>query len=245
MDPVAVTPAGLVPALRTLALGEGPQGLRALFASDIHLRRNMDPDRLLAPLMKARADLVLLGGDYADDRRQALRLFEALRQLRPALGIYCCIGNNDREAFGTPEALARAVDRFGGRLLVNESVSVGSLAIGGLDEYKHGQPRYEGLFRDRGAYRILLSHYPILPKAEGDALPELMLAGHTHGGQFNLLGLTPYAVLFEGRKKRPALISGTARFGHMTLLVSKGIGMSRLPLRIGVEPEAHLLLFGA
>jgi predicted MPP superfamily phosphohydrolase len=75
-----------------------------------------------------------------------------------------------------------------------------------------------------------------------------MLSGHTHGGQFNLFGLNPYSIGFErfgDELPPPAVVSGMMRFGPTTLLTSKGIGVSRIPLRIGVRPEIHLLTFSA
>ena len=244
MDRCIATTRSIRPVLHTYRIPDCPENVRAVFAADFHLTARMDPDALLAPILEARPDLILLGGDFADDKPQALRLFEAMRALRPRLGIYCAIGNNDREAFDRPEDLARALDRFGARLLLNESTEIGGMMLGGLDEYKHGIPRYDSVFPDRKAWRLLLSHYPILPDAPREAWPNAMLSGHTHGGQFNLFGLTPYSLFFESARYRPALISGMESFGGMTLLTPKGIGCSRLPLRIGAEPEICLVLLG-
>lgn len=241
MDPYIGTARSIAPVARDYFLPLPLEGIRVVFATDFHLRPSMDPDALLRPIADLKPDLLLLGGDYADRRDQALRLFDAMRALRPPLGIIGVLGNNDREAFDRPRDVARAMERFGGHLLVNESVSVAGLTIGGVDEYKRGSPRYKGLFPEGARNTVLLSHYPLLPEAPEDTWPDVMLSGHTHGGQFNLFGLTPYSVFFEFRRFRPALISGTARFHRTTLLVSKGIGTSRLPLRVGAEPEICLL----
>lgn len=238
-------------ATTALSLTGTPEWLRGrtlLFASDFHLRPRMDPKPIASQMAACRADMILLGGDYADRKDQALRLFDALRPLRAPLGVYAVAGNNDVEAFGDLSALRAAVERFGGRLLVNEGVSVsldgGTLRIAGVDEYRYGAPSFDGLFPDPGDYQILLSHYPILPKGEP---PDLMLTGHTHGGQFNFLGLTPFAIGFERigsqRGLAPAMVSGARRFGQTMLVVSKGIGASRIPLRIGVRAEIHRLTF--
>ena len=117
--------------------------------------------------------------------------------------------------------------------------------LGGMDEYRYGKPDGKGLFSEDDGYRILLSHYPILPDCA--CPPDLMLSGHTHGGQFNLLGLTPYAIGFEriGRLGylAPVMVSGFERFGRTALLVGKGIGASRIPLRVGVRPEIYRIVF--
>ena len=87
-----------------------------------------------------------------------------------------------------------------------------------------------------------MSHYPKLP----ELLPDLMLSGHTHGGQFNLLGLTPFAIGFErlvSRKPHSRYIAGLHEQGGAQVLVTKGIGASRIPLRVGVRPEICLIRF--
>lgn len=220
------------------------KGLRVVFASDFHLRRNISPEPVIECIGKCRADLILFGGDFADRKDQALRLFGAFGELSAPMGIFAVCGNNDTEAFGSCEAFGRALERCGVRLLVNESARLGGLEVAGVDEHKYGRPAYEGLFSGKDSYRVLISHYPVLPEGKR---PELMLAGHTHGGQFNAFGLTPFSIGFEqlGDKRRlaPAMVSGFARFGSMDVLVSKGVGISRLPLRIGVRPEIHLLEF--
>ena len=118
------------------------------------------------------------------------------------------------------------------------------LIVAGIDELKHGAPAFAGAYpaAAEGRYRILLSHFPMLPE---DA-PELVLSGHTHGGQFTVMGLTPYAVGFEPRAHECGMrhvIAGLHWQGDARLLVSKGIGASRIPLRIGVRPEVNLLRF--
>lgn len=225
------------------------RGLRVLFASDFHMRPEMDVNRILEAMTGERYDLILLGGDFADRKADSLRLFGAFSGLRAPLGIFAAKGNNDAEAFGDVESLGAAVRSFGGRLLVNESVCVdcgGRLWIGGVDEPRHGAPEHSKVFGREEGYRILLSHYPTLPPAR-NVQPDLMLGGHTHGGQFNAFGLTPYAIGFErlGGKRHlaPAMVCGQERFGDTELIVSKGIGASRIQLRVGVRPEVHSITF--
>lgn len=224
---------------------EALRGVRALFASDFHLRPGMPAEPITEAILRQKPDLILLGGDYADTRREALRLFDAFRALRAPLGIFAVRGNNDVEAFRDETDLAQALNAFGAELLVNKSVSVSGALIGGIDEYRYGSPDCESIFSEGKGFRILLSHYPILPPVSDP--PDLMLSGHTHGGQFNCLGLTPYAIGFErtGSKRRlsPVAVSGWHRSGGTQILVSKGLGMSRLPMRIGVSSQMHVLEF--
>lgn len=224
---------------------EALRGVRALFASDFHLRPGMSAEPIAEAIRREKPDLILLGGDYADTRKEALRLFESFRALRAPLGIFAVRGNNDAEAFPDEAELAQALNAFGAELLVNKSVSISGALIGGIDEYLYGQPDYESIFSGKKGFRILLSHYPVLPRSND--LPDIMLSGHTHGGQFNCLGLTPYAIGFErmGGKRHlaPKAVSGWSEHCGMRLLVSKGLGMSRIPVRIGVSSQIHVLKF--
>ena len=251
-DPYLATARRLRIAVSELKIPGSPDWLKgrtALFASDFHLLSGIDPAPIAALMAGCGADLILLGGDYADERAQALRLFDAFKRLRAPLGIFAVRGNNDAETFDSSGALLEAMACFGARLLVNESIAIscggGTLRLGGIDECKYGAPDGRDLFSEADGYRILLSHYPIRPDCA--CPPDLMLSGHTHGGQFNLLGLTPYTIGFEqvgkSGKLAPVMISGSACLGRTTLLVSKGIGTSRIPLRIGVQPEIHRIRF--
>ena len=197
--------------------------------------------RALIALIEAQnAHLILFGGDYAETADQHERFFEALSGVQAEYGICGVMGNNDREAFPDADIFRRIAARGGMELLVNECRCIeagGRLQIGGCDDHKRGKPETRNLFGDAG-YRILISHFPVQPDCHAD----LMLSGHTHGGQFSCLGLTPYSIGFERGYKMEA-VSGLHCFGKRQILVSPGIGVSRLPLRIGVKPKIHLVKF--
>lgn len=253
---VSVAPTGhLSAAITTWAVPDAPaflRGVRALFVADVHAVPATTRADCLALRHRIEAiapDLLLFGGDYADRPEDCRRLFEGLAGLRPPLGWFGVLGNNDREAWPKVKALRGLMAEAGCTLLVNQHkcvpVGEGTLWIGGVDEYLYGKPKPEKACppeRAPGVYSILLSHYP---KAE-PPLPDLILSGHTHGGQYNLLGVTPYTLGFE-RLLRPRLaprwVAGACALGQTRLLVSKGIGASRIPLRVGVRPEINLITF--
>ncbi len=233
-----------LPVISRLSIPGAPaflRGLKLLFVSDVHLRRCVS-DAKLAALIRLiaaqKADLLLLGGDYGEGTDQCARFFRALSHLRCPLGIFGVPGNND-----DPALLEKDMRHAGAVLLKNRTVSValpgGRLEIGGCDDYLKGAPRTEGLFSG-GDYRILLSHQPVQP----DCACDLMLSGHTHGGQMNFFGLTPYSVGFEHRLKQLA-VRGLHRISGMNLAVCNGIGVSRIPLRFGARAEILLAEFGS
>ena len=143
---------------------------------------------------------------------------------------------------------------MGWTLLNNQSIKLyqgtDSIALIGVEN--SGRPPFpdharlkEAMNGTEGMFSILLSHDPshwrreVLPNTD----IQLMLSGHTHGGQFNIFGVTPYFIGFEGSKKM-LLVHGEKRMGNMRLIVGKGIGISRIPLRIGAAPELYLIEFG-
>ncbi len=228
------------------------RGVTALFISDVHALPTTADAAMTALAEKAaalRPDLLLLGGDYSDRPGPTERLFGHLAAIPAPLGRFAVVGNNDREAFPDIEKLRRIMARAGVELLINESRTLrldgGTLIVAGLDEYRFGAPDAAGLYPDKPApdrCRLLLSHYP----RRVEPMPDVMLCGHTHGGQFNLLGVTPYTIGFErlfARRRASCFIEGLHDMDGAQVLVSKGIGASRLPLRIGVKPEIIFMRF--
>ena len=215
-------------------------GMKLAFFSDIHASPRFSDaamEALLARVAALGADIVCIGGDFAEDEESLARLLRFFPLLSPPLGVYACLGNNDRELPG----FARMLEGHA-HLLVNGSVLLEGLRLGGVDERKHGHPRPEAVFPHDGASaRVLLSHYPVACDFGAGARPDLQLSGHTHGGQFNALGITPYTFFFEPR--RHAWVSGECTLGGVRTIVSNGIGMSRVTLRVGAPPQVHLVRF--
>lgn len=236
-----------LPRVIRIRIGGAPEymhSLKALFMSDIHLRPGT-PDAALQALMELisaqNADLLLLGGDYAETPDACLRFFRALEALHFPAGGFACPGNNDLESM---PSLSETMARAGVTLLNNSLVSLplagGRLMIGGCDDHKYGHPQTRNLFGDASAYRILLSHFPVKP----DCKCELMLSGHTHAGQCNVLGVTPYSIGFEHEYGMLG-VRGLHHTDGMYTLISNGIGISRIPLRLGAQPQIYLLEFAS
>ena len=138
----------------------------------------------------------------------------------------------------------RRGERAGIVLLKNDSrlldLPGGTVEIAGCDDHKYGHPATRDIFRSPNAgYRILLSHFPSPP----DCSCDLILSGHTHGGQANFLGITPYSFGFEHRYRLMG-VRGISRRGRGHLLIGNGIGISRIPLRLGARAEIYLVKFG-
>lgn len=229
----------------------GAAPVRVVLIADLHVAGpDMPPERLariVERINALRPDLVLIAGDFVSDKRVSTHRYafaEAvapLAALRARFGTIAVLGNHDHWR-GTAEARA-ALAGAGIRLLANESVQAGPLAVGGLDDAFTGHNRdaatYEAMRRLPGA-RILLSHSPdpfaTLPPDIG-----LMLAGHTHCGQIRLPFIGALSTMSDhGERYACGVIEENGR----TLIVTAGLGTSILPLRLSVPPDFWLVTIG-
>ena len=229
----------------------GAPPVKAVLISDLHvIGPDMPPERLariVAQINALHPDLVLIAGDFVSDRRFATQRYDAraavapLARLRPRLGTVAVLGNHDhwRDAAAVRAALTAA----GVRVLGNQAVRIGPLAVGGLDD---AVTRHDNLRRTLAAMdrlngpKLLLSHdpdlFPALPPQVG-----LMLAGHTHCGQIRL---PIVGALSTGSQYGQRYACGRADEGGRTLIVGAGLGTSIVPLRLLAPPELWLITIG-
>jgi hypothetical protein len=231
----ALSPTGWPQAMRPL---------RILLLTDIHAGPFILPavlSPILESLMVLEPDVVLIGGDIVtggpNDLDDFLGGFAALTRAR--LGAYFVLGNHE---YFTPDP-AHVCDQLqsvGIQTLRNRSIRLehggSSFGLGGLDDLVLGNPDWERLVAPLGTPHVLLCHNPdAFYEAEKRGIG-LVLSGHTHGGQMRVPGWPPLV-----RQSRYCLDEGVMAFGSSLLVVSRGIGASGLPWRIGVRPEALLL----
>lgn len=221
--------------------GEGLHGLRIAFLSDIHAGSFMncsDLQRIFARVAASAPDLVCLGGDLINTREREILMFrEALALLRPPLGVYAVPGNHDHfwgRDLGLWEAFLR---EQGVRVLVNRGERVErnghGLWVAGVDDLTEGQPDLAAALdghRDDEPV-LLLSHHPDFFFECAAAGVDLTLSGHTHGGQIMIFGWTPLNHSLFG------YWNGWFEEDRARLYVSRGVGVTLLPLRIGASPE--------
>lgn len=257
---VADGPKGLsVPALTRHPQGgvaEGTTTLRGNLCivqiSDPHLGPFMSVARLRGIAERAVAqkpDLIFLTGDFLtmESQQDVGPLREALAPLAAYPGrVFACNGNHDHEA---PAIVREALATHDIPLLVDESVVVetdkGIVQIVGMDfvwrdRDAHLRGVCEAHPRIEDAFRIVLLHDPgaftHLPSGEAD----LVLSGHTHGGQVGLLSLgLPWTMIRVFASKLPD--QGLWARGTDRLYVHRGTGHYGFPLRVGVSAEESVL----
>ncbi len=139
-------------------------------------------------------DVVVVGGDLVDRfyRGDLGELVAELSRLTSRLGVVAVPGNHDHTRYPDLTPLRAAVEAAGATFLVNQGISLrDDLMVGGLDDFRLGVPDVDLTFRSfvegEGA-RVLVSHNPDViptlgPAAAAGRPIDLVLCGHTHGGQ--------------------------------------------------------------
>jgi predicted MPP superfamily phosphohydrolase len=209
--------------------------VRIALLSDLHLPGvGRLWDLVPAALLEAQVDLIVVAGDLVgpDGDRAAVTRFLG-RLPRTPLGTYVVPGNWEYWALGG--TATTSVDLGDGHWLVNQPILLRpDLTLIGLDDELAGQPQVRRALAGTSTQtaRVAVLHSPS-GAAAIDGQVDLVLAGHTHGGQVRLPGL---GALFlpPGSDGYEA---GWYRRGPTPLYVSRGLGMSVLPVRLFCRPE--------
>ena len=220
--------------------------LRMAVLTDLHLGPYIR-ERQLADWVRVatatRPDLVVLVGDLVD-ARYAGDLSEFgrwLPELRSPLGTYVVPGNHDRSRYPDLVPWLRMLNDVGATVLLNEGRRVrDDLYLAGIDDFREGRPdpvaALAGAGPDSGMARVLLSHNPdVIPElsAAGGAIPDLLLCGHTHGGQICIPGV---GAVVTGSEYGRRYVSGWVP-APMPAFVSRGLGVTLVPLRFDCPAE--------
>jgi len=221
-------------------------GFRLLHLSDIHLDMEPEITRVMAERVReAEYDLCVITGDFrARTYGEYEPVVEAMAGLRPEIDrpVYAVLGNHDFIEM-VPDLEALDI-----RVLLNESVTLeraGAIVhLAGIDDphyYRADNLEKAADAIPADAVSILLSHSPEIYRHAAHAGFDLMLCGHTHGGQICLPG--GLALAYNAACPR-ALGKGAWRWGEMQGYTSRGAGSCMVPLRYNCPPEitVHRLL---
>lgn len=229
----------------TISSKEIPQAFdrtRIVLVSDIHHGPYFSKKRigkLVQRVNRLRPDLVVLGGDYIQQKREYVRpCFDALKYLRAPLGVYGVMGNHDHREGADLIRQNMKENQF--KLLDNRALWVSRggarIKIGGVGDYLKDSQDVKPTIRDVAVrdFVILVSHNPDYIEELRTNKIDLMLCGHTHGGQVTVFGLyAPRIPSRYGQKFR----TGRIIRNHMTLLVANGVGTEGLPIRFFARPQ--------
>jgi len=222
--------------------------VRVAQVSDLHLGRGGLGDReaaVIAALDSLAPDIIAVTGDSLDGPLGAGPLAEFLAACPAAAGRVAILGNWEYKAGMADDRLRRLHERHGFELLVNESrllaVAGRTVRVTGLDDLCHGRPDAGAALEraEPGPPHLVLAHCPAT--RDGLRLPaghaaDAILSGHTHGGQICPAGVCLVTPPGSGR-----YVAGWYEGGVAPLFVSRGLGTSLVPVRLGSTPELAVI----
>ncbi len=228
-------------------------GFTIVQLSDLHVGTFISERELAAALSlvrDAKPDLIVLTGDLLDhDPAYAPKLARFARSLTglARYGVHAIPGNHDY--YAGVDATLRALDEAGVEVLLNRHLTVGNAGgqflLAGVDDVRapmYGGPGPRPALAFSGSdpelARVLLSHNPA-DFEQSHTFADLVLSGHTHGGQITMFVNPARLVLTHG------LVRGHYRKDGTQLYVNRGFGTAGPPARIGSPPEVTKLVLSS
>ncbi|MGG5315606.1 metallophosphoesterase [Enterococcus sp. AZ072] len=207
--------------------------------SDIHFSRFYSPKRfskIVAAINLQVPEVIIFTGDLVEDfrywrKRDCSEIIRQLAALQAVKGKFAILGNHDYQSEGQQQVQDILV-KGGFTLLDNQTQVIETISLSGIEDNQGGIPDYS-ITPLPADFSILLIHEPDqVDEIKALSSFDLVLAGHSHGGQLHLPGL-PYRN--HGSKKYWAGIYHLSE--HSLLIVNTGLGTTGPPLRFRVIPE--------
>ncbi|HYO64401.1 MAG TPA: metallophosphoesterase [Pyrinomonadaceae bacterium] len=219
-------------------------GLRVVHLSDIHhspLTGRELIERAVETANRLEPDLIVLTGDYVSHEREyAEPCAELMGRLRARSGVFAVLGNHDH--WVDAELITDLFRAEGIKVLINEGMRFehngASFWLAGVDDTMVGQEDLPLALAGSRAdeMKLLLAHNPVILRRAARAGVDLVLSGHTHGGQ-----VTWRSEASPSGRVRRRILRGLARRGETQIYVTRGLGTVVLPVRYGCLPEVTSL----
>lgn len=225
----------------TEEIGEPLDGFRIIQISDLHNKRfGKNQERLIEKLKECDPDMIVITGDLVDsnhtDIDKAMEFVQGVVNLAP---VYYVTGNHERW-LEEEEELLKQLEQAGVNCLLNrtEKITVKgeSLYLVGLDDGNLLDGTLNELTaKTKEDFTLLLAHEPQYLSRYSACEIDLVLSGHAHGGQFRL----PFigGIVAPDQGFFPEYTAGLYEDGNTSMIVSRGLGNSIIPVRIFNRPE--------
>lgn len=219
------------------------KGIRALQISDLHLQNvGRLHNNMLKKINDHPPDLLLLTGDVIDKAANLDALEVFLKGLDFSIPKFAILGNWEYWGKVDIQKLRTLYSQYNCQLLVNENSTISidgtSISIVGVDDYVGGFADFEKAMNGvaQSDCCLVLNHCPAyrdtIAQSTSSSQIDLMLSGHTHGGQVSIWGWAPVRPPGSGR-----YVKGWYKANGPLTYVSKGVGTSLLPIRFGARAE--------
>ena len=228
----------------TLQTNKNVESLRVALFADSHIGTTFDGEGFAAhveTIKSQRPDMVLIAGDFVDDwsnRADMLRSCEALGTIDAKYGVWFAYGNHDKGFFSdrdfSAEDLERALEANNVRVLEDELAYVGDFCVVGRRDATYGKRKelaelLDGA--DAAKYIIVLEHEPTDYDRESKTAADLVVSGHTHGGQLFPINRAGEWIGVNDKTY------GYERRGGVDFIVTSGISCWAMRFKTGTRSE--------
>lgn len=188
-----------------------------------------------------------MGGDFQEGCEYVQELFDSLQAVNPKMGIYGVLGNNDYER--CTDEIRSSMKQHDMRLLeqVSDTVFLNDqfIILSGIENSTASDAATVERIKNcptlslhKKDFVILLTHTPDYAELYSTKNTDLVLAGHTHGGQVTIFGHAPKVPSVFGER----FLTGLKYTSQGTpIIITNGIGTSQLPIRIGAPAEIVMI----
>jgi predicted MPP superfamily phosphohydrolase len=228
----------------TLSLPAFPGTMRAVHLADLHVHgRSRLMDKVIELANSFEPDYIFLTGGLVEDPEELPVCLDYLGMLKSKHGIYFSPGNWEHWSGTLKNDLATQLKSAGVRMLYNSAEVIewekGRFFLVGIDDDYYGFSKPHRAFESqpKNVCTILLSHSPLGVYSARPYRCDLVLSGHTHGGQVRL----PWIGALITPLGSGPFEQGLYTFRFSQLYVNRGIGTSTVPLRFMCPPEVTYL----
>ncbi|HET8885942.1 MAG TPA: metallophosphoesterase [Salinimicrobium sp.] len=211
--------------------------------SDLHLDSIRSFHRSIAEkINNLQPDFIFITGDSVDKTEKIGVLEGFLKMLDISILKIAILGNWEYWGKVNISKLTQAYQKYNCELLIDKhkslSIKERKITIIGLDDLIGGTPDFKAATENipESDLKIVLAHCPqhrdLIQKEKANFTTDLILSGHTHGGQVNIFGFVPFKPQGSGK-----YLKGWYSENDPVMYVSKGIGTSMLPIRFGARAE--------
>lgn len=221
-------------------IGSDLDGFKIVHISDLHNKEfGKDNSRLLSLISSQNPDMIVISGDLVDSRRtdieSALEFVSRAVEIAP---VYYSTGNHEERFDETTMAYwLTSLEEIGATVLDNETATVysgdESFVIFGLKDGSEWDVK--DVFGETDKLKLLIAHKPHFVDKYSSWGADLVFSGHVHGGQIRIPFLG--GLLSSERIFFPKYCEGVHKVNNTTLVISRGLGNSIIPVRINNRPE--------
>jgi predicted MPP superfamily phosphohydrolase len=217
--------------------------IKIIQISDLHFKQLKHFHKSIAKKINSiQPDLICITGDSVDKTENIESLNQFLQLINTSIQKYAIMGNGEYWGKVNLKTLQSIYSKNNCDLLVNENRTISvrnrEISIIGIDDLIGGNPDFPKATErlKHTETTIVLSHCPeyrdMISKQKGNLNIDLVLSGHTHGGQIAFFGIAPFKPKGSGKYLKGWYVEAEPK-----MYISKGIGTSGLPIRFGARSE--------